>query len=84
MHRPCSGTCDGHGTGHPCDEPCICGCHRFPRGVWVDELGLLHFDLPEMVRGCGFEPTPKTVLVMERVARQLAAEWGATVVEDDD
>jgi hypothetical protein len=26
-HRPCSGTCDGHGSGTPCDEPCECWCH---------------------------------------------------------
>lgn len=25
--RPCSGTCDGHGSGAPCDEPCGCFCH---------------------------------------------------------
>lgn len=25
--RACSGTCDGHGTGLLCGEPCSCPCH---------------------------------------------------------
>src|ERR1700722_17396073 len=30
-HPPCSGTCDGHGTGQPCNYRCKCMCHRGPR-----------------------------------------------------
>ena len=30
-HTPCSGTCDGHGTGQICDEPCQCSCHDYQR-----------------------------------------------------
>lgn len=30
-HNPCSGTCDGHGAGKPCDLPCQCTCHHVPR-----------------------------------------------------
>lgn len=26
-HHPCSGTCDGHGTGSPCGQPCQCPAH---------------------------------------------------------
>jgi hypothetical protein len=26
-HRPCSGVCDGHGSGELCDEQCECYCH---------------------------------------------------------
>ena len=26
-HRPCSGTCDGHGSGKWCGLPCECDCH---------------------------------------------------------
>jgi hypothetical protein len=26
-HAPCSGTCDGHGSGRPCDQRCGCLCH---------------------------------------------------------
>ena len=28
QHLPCSGTCDGHGTGRLCDELCECECHQ--------------------------------------------------------
>jgi hypothetical protein len=27
-HPPCSGTCDGHGSGHLCHEACQCWCHE--------------------------------------------------------
>lgn len=27
-HKPCSGTCDGHGTGKLCDQRCGCACHH--------------------------------------------------------
>jgi dCMP deaminase len=27
-HPPCSGTCDGHGSGQLCGLPCECACHR--------------------------------------------------------
>lgn len=30
-HRPCSGTCDGHGSGELCDMPCECSCHSVTR-----------------------------------------------------
>src|SRR5215472_6984513 len=26
-HNPCSGTCDGHRSGKPCNALCICSCH---------------------------------------------------------
>lgn len=27
-HHPCSGTCDGHGTGALCGQPCECPYHH--------------------------------------------------------
>lgn len=35
-HNPCSGTCDGHGAGKPCDLPCQCACHQVPRETITD------------------------------------------------
>jgi len=29
-HSPCSGTCDGHGTGQLCGLPCSCPCYLPP------------------------------------------------------
>lgn len=39
-HEPCSGTCDGHGTGEPCELPCECWCHD-DENAFID-LGLQH------------------------------------------
>lgn len=30
-HKPCSGTCDGHGRGKLCGLPCECECHMAPQ-----------------------------------------------------
>jgi hypothetical protein len=56
----------------------------YPRGVSVDEHGSLHFDIAEMVRGAGFEPTPDNMAAMEAAARQMAEQVGATVEVYDD
>lgn len=29
-HKPCPGTCDGHGTGQLCGQLCLCYCHSWP------------------------------------------------------
>lgn len=53
----------------------------YPRGVWVDGDGTLHFDLEEMIRGAGYEPTPDNLRAMERAARDMARQVGAVVEE---
>jgi hypothetical protein len=60
------------------------GIPGYPRGVWVDAAGTLHFDLEEMIRGTGHEPTPDNLRTMEQAARDMAAQIGATVEERND
>lgn len=51
----------------------------YPPGVWVDDDGVLHFDLEAMVRGAGYEPTPDNLRAMEQAAHDMAAQIGAVV-----
>jgi hypothetical protein len=49
--------------------------------VWVDENGALHFDIVEMVRCAGYEPTPDNLRAMAKTIRDMAGQIGATVEE---
>jgi hypothetical protein len=40
-HTPCSGTCDGHGSGLPCGQPCECACHPTEAEFYAAALGLV-------------------------------------------
>lgn len=54
---------------------------NYPRGVWVDAEGTLHFEIDEMIRGLGHEPTPENRWAMERAAEELAREIPGASVE---
>lgn len=52
------------------------GWHRLQPGVYDDGAGGLRFDVSELLRDRGIEPTPEAVEQAARLLEQAAAELG--------
>lgn len=58
--------------------------HRLAPGVYDDDAGVLHLDLPEMLAANGWPNTAENRATLEQAAREVFKTAGVIVVDEAD